>query len=649
VRLGTGNFINPRTANPPASDATDALPDVDLSFAEADIKEVAMVILGELLGETYFVDPAVKGKVTMSNQRPIMRNELLPILEVMLEMNGAALVKINDAYQIVPMARAKPGALPPVTGATQPPVAGGYTMQVIPLRYVAAAELEKILEPFVPEGGALTAVPQRNVLMFSGPSPAVADFLATVKVFDADWLAGMSMAMLPIEYAQAADIVDELSQLLQSGDDLPLGGMVKLFPVERLNAVLVVTPQRRYLAEVRRWVAELDRGGDLPGRRLYVYEVQNGNAGRIAAMLREVFAAQAPAGRVPEAKLAPGLKPVRISKPAVEGTADASSEKQPGFWPTPPAPDDVSESLGVMPSTIQIIADEDNNLLLVLATRQEYAVIESAIRRLDVLPRQVLVEATIAEVQLTDSLSYGVQWFLKAGLGGYDVDLRSVTGSSPDLPVAAAPGFSLAVFKTPADVRVFIDALETESDVNVLSSPQVLVTDNQTANIRVGASVPVTARRATSSATGDAIIQEVDYRDTGVLLTVSPRINAGGMVTMDISQEVSLVGPEIGSTGNVSIDQRTIESSVVVRSGETIVLGGLIEQRRSNSVTGIPVLSQLPVIGSLFGTTTDTANRAELIVLITPRVIRNPNEAREVTLELRQRLGAVNASPLRPP
>ena len=266
---------------------------------------------------------------------------------------------------------------------------------------------------------------------------------------------------------------------------------------------------------------------------------------------------------------------------------------------------------------IRITPDPVNNTLLVLATRAGYAAVEPTIKRLDILPRQVLVEATVAEVQLTDNLRYGIQWFLKGGIGRFNVEFRSLTGADIAIPGAAAPGFSAAVFPTPGDVRLFLDALETESNVRVLSAPQVLVSDNRTANIRVGTQVPVTTRRSSGAETGTTVVQEIEFRDTGVLLTVKPRINAGGLVTLEVSNEVSSVGQVVGTTGNVSIDQRRVDSSISVHSGETIVLGGLITERDTDSTSGVQVL-------------------------ITPTVISTPEEARAVTRELRERLRAAD-------
>ena len=657
VRLGTGQFVNPDNSRRYQVTATPA-GDISLNFEAAELRQVVKMILGDLLGETYYIDPTIKGTVTVQNDNSLRRDQLLPILEELLQMNGAALVKAPAGYKIVPLGEAERQALPPSASRWPPIATRGYTAQIIPLKFASADEVAKVLEPYVPEGGSLRAVPQRNILILAAPGHSIEEFLKTVRVFDADWLEGMSMGMFPLTYADAATVAGELEQLLDSGGGTPMAGMVRLFPIERLNSLLVVTSQPRYLRAMRTWIEDLDRGGDAPGRRLYVYHVKNSKAAHIASVLTEVFLVPddslgAPASP-PVASIAPGLQPVTMASTRAPQAATPEAVRQAEAQPYPPAA--VAAPPATAPTTapdtgtlltdlgsVKIIADTLNNTLLVMATRTEYATVEAAIRRLDILPRQVLVEATIAEVTLNNNLQYGVQWFIKGGLGGYNVEFRSLTGDAINLPRAQAPGFSTSIFKSPADVRVFISALETESQLKVLASPQLMVTDNQSASINVGTAVPVITSTGTGGATGGTVISEVEYRDTGVLLTVTPHINAGGIVTMEVSQEVSVVGPAVPPSNNVSVDQRTIQSSVSVQSGETIVLGGLIQERKTDAVTGVPVLSKIPFLGALFSETTDDVSRTELIVLITPRVVSNTNEARDVTRELRRRLKRAGA------
>jgi general secretion pathway protein D len=665
VHLGTGQFVKPddgrryQVTTSPAGDIT-------LNFEEAELRQVVMVILGDLLGETYYMDPTIKGTVTVRNDESLRRDQLLPILEELLQMNGAALVQAPGGYKIVPIAQAVRQAQPPSAARWPPAASRGYTVQIIPLEFASADEVAKVLEPYVPEGGSLRAVPQRNILILAAPGHSIEEFLQTVRVFDVDWLEGMSMGMFPLAYADASTVAGELEQLLDTAGGSPMAGMVRLFPIERLNSLLVVTSQRRYLRAMRSWIDDLDRGGDTPGRRLYVYHVKNSKADHIASVLNEVFLSDDSGLAPPVASIAPGLQPVTLASAARAFATGRAQEGKAGGDQAAPAPVTAQTQEGnaagyqAMPApaqalapeagtpltdlgSVKIIADSLNNTLLVMATRTEYATVEAAIRKLDILPRQVLVEATIAEVRLTDNLQYGVQWFIKGSLGAYNVEFRSLTGDSVNLPTAQAPGFSTSIFQSPADVRVFISALETESQVKVLSSPQLMVTDNQSASINVGTSVPVITSSGTGGATGGTVISEVEYRDTGVLLTVTPHINAGGIVTMEVSQEVSVVGPPVPPSGNVSVDQRTIQTSVSVQSGETIVLGGLIEERKTDAVTGVPVLSKIPFIGALFSETADDASRTELIVLITPKVVSNTSEAKAVTRELRERLQRAGA------
>ena len=298
---------------------------------------------------------------------------------------------------------------------------------------------------------------------------------------------------------------------------------------------------------------------------------------------------------------------------------------------------------GTPQGAVMIRADQRNNSILVLASLADYRSVEAAIRKLDTAPRQVLIEATIAEVQLSDNLSYGVRWFFEWGLGSYGIE----TAFRTPLPGGAGgEGLTLALFNSDDEVRAFFDILDTESNVKLLSAPQVLVIDNQTANIRVGDQIPVVTRAAQGTSDPDApVVTEVQYRDTGTLLSVTPRINAGGLVTLEISQEVSTPGnaPAVGGGGNVPISQRTIDSTVMVQSGQTVVLGGLIRENTSNSKSGIPGLMNLPLLGTLFSNTNEDVSRTELIVTVTPRVVENPQAAYQVTEELRRRVKAATA------
>ena len=642
ITLGSGVFVQ-GAGNGQSSGYANG-DGVTLNFEKASLPEFLRVIFETILSENYLIDPQVNGLVTLHTTRAVKRDSVLPIVEAVLEQNGAALVRDEGMFKVVPLADAEGATGSPVVGRYPSSRTTGYGIQVVPLEHVSAAEIEKIIAPFVPDGSALRVDAARNVLILSGPKYRIDDLLATVRTFDVDWLKGMSFAMFKLEYADAATVVEELEAVIGSSGSSPLAGIVKLMPIERINAVLVITHRPDHVADVRKLIDEFDWGLEgSSGRRLFVYELENGKAENIAGVLQEVFGQDKRDLGSQDAAAIPGSGVFRSAQaltrpPPVPGEQAGAGRYVQSATPPPVQTTDAGgRSDGILAESrgeVTIIADQDNNTILVMANQQDYRAIEAAIRKLDVAPRQVLIEATIAEVTLSDTLSYGVRWFVENSDNQFGYN-------SPVPTNASGEGFAFAFFDQAADLRAFFDALATESSVKFLSTPQVMVLDNQTANIRVGDQIPVTTRSSQSTTNPDApIVTEVQYRDTGTLLTVTPRINAGGQVTLDISQEVSLPGtePALGGGGNVSIAQRTINSSVIVQSGQAVVLGGLILETTSEGESGIPFLRRIPILGKLFSTTTEDVFRTELIVTVRPVVIENQREMRKVTEELRTRM-----------
>lgn len=640
VVLGSGVFVQ-GASNGQASGYANG-DGVTLNFEQASLPEFLRVIFETILSENYLIDPQVNGSVTLHTTRAVKREAVLSIVEAVLEQNGAALVRDDGMFKVVPLADAEGASGSPKVGRYPSGNATGYGIQVVPLAHVSAAEIEKIIEPFIPEGSALRVDEARNVLILSGPKYRIDDLLATIRTFDVDWLKGMSFAMFRLEYADAASVVGELEAVIDSAGSSPIAGIVRLLPIERLNAVLVITHRPDHVGAIQKLIEEFDWGLEgSSGRRLFVYELENGKAENIAGLLQEVFGQDDRAAVSRNSAMAAGAGVFRsaqdITRPVPAAGGGATGNYVQASTATIQATENSATTDGISADSrgdVSIIADQDNNAILVMASQQDYKAIEAAIRRLDIAPRQVLIEATIAEVTLSDTLSYGVRWFLQNSNNqfGYNAPVPSE---------ASGEGFAFALFDQAKDLRVFFDALATESSVKFLSTPQVMVLDNQTANIRVGDQIPVTTRSSQSTTNPDApIVTEVQFRDTGTLLTVTPRINAGGQITLEISQEVSLPGtePALGGGGNVSIAQRTINSSVIVQSGQAVVLGGLILETTSEGESGIPLLRRIPFLGKLFSTTTEDVFRTELIVTVSPTVIENQREMRKVTEELRTRM-----------
>jgi general secretion pathway protein D len=633
VDRGTGNYIGAADAdNQGQVAATDG--DITLNFQDTDLREFIKVILGDVLGENYLIDPGIGGTVTIQTSNPIGREQLLPIFEEILAMNNAAIVRSEGIYKILPREQAVRGNLAPAARGTE--ARQGYGVSIIPLRYVAALEMQKILDPFLSDSTSLTIDSKRNLLLLSGTQQEQELIRDTIDIFDVDWMRGMSMGMYPLNYVDPKTLKDELDTILHAVEGEPSGelldGLIRTVPVERLNAILIISSTPAALREVETWLRRLDKPGEHVGKRLYVYNMQNAKAVDLADILSTVFSGAADTRTRRAAELAPGLKPVEIGTPQSETGGQQSRPTIPGEGMFLPSDD-----------TIQIIADDVRNALVVLATPDDYKMVETAIRKLDVVPLQVLIEASILEVTLRDDLSYGVEWFFKNRLdinqgktGVATLDLGN-TGIS-----AQVPAFSY-VIQDATGVNFALNALANESDVNVLSSPSLMVLDNQTATINVGDEIPVPSRQSISNLDPSSpTVNEIQYRKTGVTLTVTPRVNSGGLVTMEIVQEVSsAVNTTTSDIDAPTIQNRLIESVVAINTGETIVLGGLIQDNETRSESGIPGLYKIPLLGKLFGRTNNEMSRTELLILITPRVVGSRSDARAITNEFRKRLRSI--------
>ncbi len=658
---GTGVFVG----SPRSVTTVHGRGNITLNFENTNLREVVKVILGDLLEANYSIDPAVQGAVTLQTSEPLSRDDLIPTLELLLRMNDAALVAQNGLYNVVPRDSAMRGMMAPQLGNTGRALPRGYSVRIVPLTFVAAEEMQKILEPFTNPGNVIRVDTVRNLLILAGSGPELARLLETVRIFDVDWLEGMSVALFTPDFVDAETLSTELQTVFGEGGQSPLSGVIQFVTLERLNALLVITPRPQYLQKVAEWVERLDRDSGGIGQRLYVYRVQNGRAADLATVLGEVFQDQGGSSVVTPPELAPGLEAMEIASPPRPPAApgeqsqyawSVAGELVPGEQSAEPAVEGATATTAAFTpqslvggdglqitegAEIRIIADEINNALVILATAQQYKQVEAALHRLDVSPQQVLVEATIAEITLKGDLRYGMEWFFtnqvgdKTGQGLLDL---SATGAGIG---AIVPGFSYSIIDKAGAVRAVLNALAEDSRLNVISSPSLMVLNNQTANIDVGEEVPVVTQQQQSTVgTSSPIVNNVEYRNTGVLLAVTPRVNAGGMVVMDVEQEVSQVVDDGTDTTTLTptISKRSITTSVAVQSGQTVVLGGLIREQKVESRSGIPGLYNMPIIGPLFGTTVDEQLRTELVVLITPRAVQNSADAAQVTDEFRSKM-----------
>ena len=633
--------------------ATQTSAGAEINFENAEISEVARVILGEVLGVSYSIDSTLSGTVSIDSGGALNDRQLISVLESVLTMNGAVLIANGAGYKIVPADTTQgPGEVLSLAGDTND-VAPGFGSTIIPLRYIAASTAAQFARPLVHRAETVQFDDRLNLLVVVGSTAERQNVVDTLKDLDVDWLAGKSVGIFPLAVTTPEAMIPELEALFDSGDpfgDLAAANNVEFIPMSRLNAILAIAGQPEQIVQVDRWISRLDRGKAV-GLQFYVYNLKHLPAVEVAALLSESFGGlSSPSANAAAANANNrAISPISIDRSQIGlrddqfGVDDVASDVAPldGAAAAAPRPDNaaVAESSAVI-GDVKIVANKTNNSLLIRAAPQTYEAIEATLRRLDRAPLQVLIEATIVEVTLNDQLRYGVQYFIESGSfqAGFD-NSNAAASAAADLinPLTRLPGFNFLF--TPGSSRLLIDALASLTDVRVLSSPTLVVQDNNTATLTVGDDVPITTRTAVGVQNVDApLVNNIEYRATGVTLRVTPRINSNEVVSLNVIQEVSRLSDPTDPGLTPIITQRRIDSSVNVQTGQTIVLGGLIQDTETRGRDQLPILGDIPVLGNLFGGTNNTATRTELIVLVKPRIIRSAEDARDVSEELRARM-----------
>ena len=639
IYTGTGTFLNPKPLAPAQAPGPE---EASLNFEALDIREVAKVILGDYLKESYTVHPAVAGTITFRTVRPIPMKDLLPTLEMLLRQNNAAAVREEGIFKILPISAVR-GSVSPQLGGAERPLPAGYSVIVVPLKYVGAREMVRLLQPFAADN---TVLPDdiRNLVILAGSQRELRHMVDTIELFDVDWLSGYSVGLFPVKSADVKTLSADLDKVFGAVAQSPLAGIVRVIPIERINALLIVTTQPRYLEMARSWMERLDQAGGVGGSggsRIFVYQVKNGKAENLAQLIGDLFASRRTTTTAPT--LAPGQRPTEIrSAPFGQPQPQPQTTTTTVTPATPSATFQLPSGVGTTANEVRVIADKDTNSLLIVATPGDYDVIIGALKQLDVVRRQVLVEVFLAEVKLTDDLKFGIDWFIKtrnntSGTINTMGALPTVGRALADVP--AFGGLQL-INLSGGEVRAVLNALGEDGRTQVLAAPQIMVLDNEKAEIKVGDRISVQTQAQTGANTGTAVLNSFQYLETGILLAVTPRINSGGMVTLEVNQEVS--APDrasiTASNPNPDVATRNAKTSVVVASGESIVLAGLIRENNGRSTAGIPLLSKIPVLGAAFGSQTINRERTELVLIVTPKIVSDPYQARDVTEELRRKL-----------
>jgi general secretion pathway protein D len=652
----------------PASATTTG--DISLDFAGTDIHTVVDQILGGILHANYTIDPSVTGTSTLHTVNPLPRDALIPTLQTLLAQNHAVLVQTGGLYRVMPADQAASSA-----GLAADDALGGGA--VIPLRYADATRLATVLQPYVATGGKIVAASDQNAIIVSGDPSTRAALTGLIEAFDVDELAGQSYELFPVTSGDAKDFAAAFSTALGiSGDQSQAGaapGPISVVPLERIDAVLVIAKTQSFLFDAQRVYAVINQVQRETVRGWHVYYLQNGRANDAAYVLQQAFTPDnvtAQPTPVATGQAVSGLEDQNnsggssgTSAGGITGLGGASgiggvigssltnapSATSTGSTTTASTSTDNSSGasalLGPLSQTagtqttdeIRIIPDLQNNSLLIYGTAEEDDKINAMLSKIDISPVEVRIDATIAEVDLDNALQYGTQFFFKSGDINAVLSTANVTTAALD---TSFPGFVLSGAGSDA-APLAISALQSVTKVNILSSPELMVLDGQAASLQVGNLVPYLSQTSQSTITSTSqVVNSIDYRETGVILQVTPHVGSNGLVTLDVAQEVSGVQNGVTTAGidSPTFSERAVTSRVAIADGETIGLAGLISDNDSHANSGIPFLKNIPLLGDLVSNQNNARTRTELLVLITPHVIRTQNDADALTADLREDL-----------
>ncbi len=653
-----------------------------LNFESADIREV-IYTFAAALEVNYWLDPRVQGQVTARSFGPIFIDDLFPVFLQILRSNGFAAVKQGDLYMIVPAEDGKTKArLGSAHGEER------FVVDLVKVTHVAADKILELLNPFVSPGGDVVAYPRNNLVVITDLASNAQRLRELVRTFDNDTFSDMTGRVYKIEHAGVEDIAAEIQTILEGYQAAESGSAVHLIPLIRLNSIAVIGFDPAVFAAVEYWLGVLDvPGSGGTERRVFVYTVENSKAVDLAEVLNEVYS-----GLADEAEgdrrgrssalaergvgLAGGLDQARRNQ---QNNRNQQGQRQTRAQLTLAGNAEDGAGSALFEQEIRIVADEITNALVILATPRDFQTIKGVLHELDIVPRQVLVEMIIAEITLDDDFSLGLDTSIGAGAASNSDSTE--TGSTDSNPTSALARAGLAAISPSAaasllfdngksnrfdgsigssgisgtvslfdgDLRTSLTAISGLKNAKILSRPHIMAADNQEARILVGQEVPIVTSQSDTNQQNNGtsnILQNIQYRDTGVVVSVTPQVNSEGLVNMVVSQEVSeIIGADapgdVSGIVSPSFTTREAETTVIVQSGETIVIGGIIREVVNESQGGVPFLMDIPVLGQAFRSKSSSTDRTELIVLITPYVIRDANEARAVTNQFKARVDAV--------
>ena len=620
-------------------------PGVVFNFDNADLYEVIRV-MAEILKINYIIDPKVRGVVNIHTVGQIPLEDVLPIFQSILRLNGATAVKKGNVYEIVPFGDAKKSYVLPSTTRDPAKLAAEerYTTQIIILKYIPTAEASKLIKPFLSDGADIIEHPPHNILIINDLSSNVRKSLDIINLFDVDIFADMKVRIYPILNADVTEIAKEMERIFSSFEVSTKSGRgvgITFTPVTRINSLLVISSIPNIFDRVEGWLKELDKT-PAEGTKLgvFVYYVQNAKAKDLAEILKQIFVS--PKDKKPEFR-------EKVAAPTPEPPQRGVRPSTP--TPAPPAAPPREETAAVPEGEINIVVDETNNALVIRAFQRDYRSILETIKKLDIYPKQVLIETLLAEITLDDATSFGIEWSRFLSSNPPNAQEVTLQGRPPTDPFALAAsaasevGLRYSIVDLGGKVAASIKAAAVRGRVNVISSPNILASNNKEAKIQVGTSQPILTSTYTTTATATTNVVEgsIEYKDVGIIVTLTPRISDGGLVTLEINIEDSSVSETtLGTLENIPVfRKKTAKTILSVLEGQMIVIGGLISNERDTLKSGIPLLSRIPLLGALFGVQRYVTKKQELIFLMTPHIITDHMQSKSVTDEFKGKIESI--------
>ncbi len=608
-----------------------------VKFNNADIYEVIHT-LGRIAEINYLIDPRVRGVVNVHTKGALRKEAALDLLLSILRINGATAVLEGSVYHIVPVAesKAEPLGFSNPADKEQGQTANQLFLRAFPLQFIPAADMAKVIKPFIAPGGDAIEVPRANIVLVVDTAANMEKHARLVDLFDSDAFRTVGVRLFPLKHMDPDEMAKNIYAIFGALDFSNKGSRpagVNFVPISRMNALLVVSASPKTMEDVERWIGELDKQPSSASTMVRLYRVRHGKAKDLMAILEKLYP-----GKAILAAKETEFKP-KVAEPAARPTAFPGTGAETKHAETIPPPSVSAATAGTgKEEGFDIVLDEPMNALILRGTAAQLAAIGETLKSIDVYPKQVLLEVLIGEVQLDDALSLGIDWSFQNGkVSGYDVS-GSLATSAASIGSGASQGLQYVMLKTDRIMGAF-RALADDGKVSVISSPSVIATNGKKSKIEVADSVPITTASIVSNSDPPVTTSTVEYKDVGVLLSFTPFINDMGTVTLEIEQEVSEISSTTSTgTNNPSFFKRNIQTTLVASQDRSIVLGGLVKERKTSSRDGIPFLYKIPVIGWVFGARSDAVTRTELLIFITPRVVGSVEEGTMLSREFEERV-----------